>query len=365
MRHNRIYKSILALLFVVALGIGCLGAPDVARADDFDYQSFSDLLDRARSIQSDIDAVKDEYLESFQKSEEARAQKLDAEENLEKTRNDLQAEKDKLSQIAIGAYKTTPGAYIDTLLGARDLKSFLDQLSVLNMMAEKRGEAIAHVEELEEELAEIPPKLAEKEQLEMESAATAEEERKKLDKKLDDLKPELDAMRGALSKEFKDAQGTDRLNDILGYLSEVGELTDTQCSIIQQAYRMTGWGGYDNRCEAWITDCLHAAGLYDFPGYASAWDDCQANMISSDFSQAKPGCLAFGSGVGVPGEQYSHVGLIVFANGDPSQVRICDSACSYNASQTLEEWGKWQTAVNAYTGETGVFGWGYPPGYKW
>ena len=168
----------IAVMLCFTVGL-CL-FPARAIAADFDYESFAALLDRANALQNDIDAAKASCIESVQKSEEARAEKLDAEENLKKTREDLEIEKQKLNQIAIGAYKTSPSAYIETLLGARDLQSLLDQLAFLNMLAEQRGNAIATVEELESELAEIPPKLAEKQQMELESAATAEEERKKL-----------------------------------------------------------------------------------------------------------------------------------------------------------------------------------------
>jgi hypothetical protein len=137
-----------------------------------------------------------------------------------------------------------------------------------------------------------------------------------------------------------------------------------QVEIIKSAYRLTGAGGYNNMCEAWAETCIRNAGL-SMPSYISAWDDCKANKVSSDMSEAKAGCLIYAAGVGYMGDLYGHVGVIVYADGDPDHIRICDSASASGTSQTLSEWLSWQTSVNAETGATGLFGWGYPPGYEW
>ena len=363
--HGSNLMFFIGLVFIAfMICFASLGAmPSTAWADD--DAELTELIAQARSIKSEIDATKSEYLTAVQQAEDMAAQQRDEESKLAELDAQLAVARESLNQVVRASYKTSNGATMwDLVVGAQTLDEALAAMQYLQTLADEREKVVAEIAKLEKEQAEMPEKLAEQKRLAEEHAQQAEVGREVFEKKLEEIQPQLDKMRDAVAARISNTSGTAQMNEILDYLDMIGESTDNQVSIIKSAYRMTGAGGYDQRCEAWAEAVVRNAGL-DMPAYISAWEDCKANQVSSDISEAKAGCLIYAAGVGYMGDLYGHVGVIVYADGDPDHIRICDSASASGTSQTLSEWLSWQTSVNSETGKTGLFGWGYPPGYEW
>ena len=356
-------KLAAALIAIICIVTFNFASADKACADD--DAELTELIAQARSIKGEIDAAKAEYLTAVQQAEDMAAQQREEEAKLAELDTQLAIARENLNQVVRAAYKTGNGTSMwDLVVGAQTLDEALAGLQYLQTIADEREKVVTEIARLEKEQAELPEKLAEQKRLAEEHALQADVGKEVFEKKLDEIQPQLDKMRNAVAARISNSSGSAQMNEILDYLDMIGESTDNQVAIIKSAYRLTGSGGYDQRCEAWAEACIRNAGL-SMPAYISAWDDCKANKVSSDMSEAKAGCLIYAAGSGYMGNLYGHVGVIVYADGDPDHIRVCDSVSASGTSQTLSEWLSWQTSVNSETGATGLFGWGYPPGYEW
>lgn len=347
---------------LIAIVIGCMLAGAPAFADDEDL---SELMTRSKAIRAEIDAAQDEYLIAVQQASEMEAQKEAAEKRLAEIQDDLAEARAKLGTVAVAAYKSNNGAeYLALILDADNFSEAVAGMQYLESLAAERQRAVDEIAALEAEAAELPEKLAQQKVLADELAEAASGAESSFKSKLSAVKKEMAPYLSEHADKVASKSGSAQLEEIIDYIENVEEGTEEQVAIIRSAYAMTGAYGFSGLCEGWVETALRNAGI-DMPRYISAWEDCKENLYSTDMSEVKAGCLVFASGSGSDGSAFGHTGIVVYANGNPDDIRICDSVSSSGTSQTLSEWLSWQTAVNYETGESGLFGWGYPPGYYW
>lgn len=351
--------GLLSLVVPAIVAALCFSMPAYA----IDYDDMNEALAHAKEIKNSITSAKNEYLQSVQRAQEIKAQKEVAEERLSEIESELAAAQDSLGESAVFSYKNSRN-YIEVILKSMSFEEFMSTVECFNRIVEERERLVQHVLNLQREQEELSGKLKQQMALLEEQSVAATSIRETYEEKLEVVKEELKPMQDALANSIGSKDGYAQMHEILDYLEAVGETTEEQVAIIESAYAMAGAGGYGNLCEAFAEQIMRNAGI-SVNRYISAWANCQENMVSSDWSEAKVGCFAYGSGSGYMGSLYGHVGVIVYADGDPDHIRIIDNADSAGVSQTLAEWEKWQTAVNADTGDVGLFGWGYPPGYEW
>ena len=356
-------KTVLRILAcLIAIVIGCLLAGTPAFADDED---FAELMARSKAIRAEITAAQDEYLIAVQQASEIETQKEAAETRLAEIQDDLAAARAKLGTVAVAAYKSNNGAeYLALILDAENFAEAIAGMQYLESLAAERQRTVDEIAALEAEAAELPEKLSEQKALAEELAEAAGSAESSFKSKLAAVKKEMQPYLAEHADKVASKSGSAQLEEIIDYIENVEEGTEEQVAIIRSAYAMTGVGGYNGLCEGFVEAILRNAGI-NMPRYISAWEDCKANLYSTDMSEIKAGCLVFASGSGSEGSAFGHTGICVYANGNPDDIRICDSVSSSGTSQTLSEWLSWQTAVNYETGESGLFGWGYPPGYYW
>ena len=144
-----------------------------------------------------------------------------------------------------------------------------------------------------------------------------------------------------------------------------GVMTDVSQKIID-AINKTNWPGA-SLCAKWVDDVYQNAGLTP-NRKASAYMSYLANGISTDKTAIPIGAAVYGTGSGLAGGPYGHVGIYI---GDG---KVVDSVTTGKKTSTLEEWIGWQErqAVNANNQladlngniQHGWLGWGWADGNK-
>ena len=329
---------------ILALAVA---APSPVYADD--YSDLSKMLEQAREMRDNIVSARNEYLSAVQQSEQMEAQIKDAQAELEGAEGRLARSQDRLSEIAVASYKYR-NSIIDSIVSAPDFSSLLSQLEYYNRISEEQARIVSDMEKTRNELAQIPPKLEAQKIMAQENAAAAMANKELFESELAAIQPRISEMRSEFKSRLHELDGADQLNEIISYLSNAGNVTESQVEIVHQAYQTPYAGG--NLCESWAESVYRNAG-FDVPNLESAWESWSVYGISEDKENIPVGAFVYGSGTSVP---YSHVGILV-AEG---MVLDNEAAASGHTAVPLDQWLSWQTAVSSNNGQSGWFGWGHP-----
>ena len=323
--------------------------PTPAYADDMDR--LHELQTQANEIRRNIEAAQGEYLSAVQMQEDYANQKQQIQSEIETNSTELEAKKAELDDIYASDYKNTKMyTMFQVLFDADTVKAVAAALNYFSYMEDDKLTVINEMVQLQNEHDSLIAELDEKTEMAKEQQSAAESTKAMFDEQLDALAPELTELQDEFTAELTAMPESQQLQESLNYLTDFRGITDTQVAIIRSAYS-TPYAGVD-RCEAWAEQVYRNAGI-SVPMLASAWASYATYAISDGLDDIKPGAFIYGSGTS---SIYNHVGIYV-GNG-----LVMDNEGSKTGAVTVEEWLSWQTVASVNNGQSGYFGWGYPPG---
>lgn len=348
--------SLSAMLCGVIISPGIAAAENETQSGDGDMD-ISALLADAKQAQDEVSSLQSEYVSAVQLKEDLSKQAKNETASLDELNKELADETESLNRLISDEYKSNiPLMTIRSVLGAGSISDAARAIEYANMITERERRKADNIREMRDEQKAMPEIIQEKKAQADEQSGMSETYRADLESKLKDLSPKIIEYEKALNDKIGDqAASRDQLASILSFLKQAGTTSDEQARIVESAYS-TGYAGSE-RCEAWVEAVYRKAGV-KISMYPSAWDNCKANMKSTDLDHVPTGALIFGSG---SSPQYNHVGIVVLGcDGDRSTMRIIDNEGSRTGTQSFDEWASWQTTPSSHTGTSGVFGWGYP-----
>lgn len=349
---GRVAKASLPVVFA-ALALFCASLfPATEAYADADLDRLHELQEQANGIRDKMDAAQSEYLAAVQMQEECDAQVASIEGEIDDNDEVLEQKREELGRLCASDYKNTKAnAMYQILFDADTVSAITQALGYFASLEKDRADVIADIERLQDEHDALIEELGNKKALAVEQQASAESSKAMLDEQLEALAPELNSLQDAFTDDLAGMDEASQLKQSLDYLTDFRGITDTQVAIIRSAYS-TGYAGAD-RCEAWAEQVYRNAGI-SVPMLASAWASYATYAMSDGLDDIKPGAFIYGSGTS---SIYNHVGIYV-GNG-----LVMDNEGSRSgAAVTVEEWLSWQTVTSSNNGQSGYFGWGYPPG---
>ena len=340
--------AVAALVLSMSIGVPAL-------ADETD-----DIMSEVKTIKTNVDSAKAEYMSAVQVSEQISAQIEELSSQMEALNGDIADKRQKLADIVVREYKTpTSTSFIVALGEASSFDEALKQFEYANKVAEDRAKTVRDIDNLtkqaQENLEELEMKRTESEQAKI----NAEAAQSVFDEMLSEMRPKLKEVRESYLSTVANTSGSSQLEQALAYLEDIDGTTEMQVALLRSAYR-TGYAGAD-RCESW-TEAVYRNAGYSIGRYIGAAQCAQALTKSDDLDTIPVGALVFGSGSGSSmGQKYGHVGICVAAGTGNNDALIIDNEGSRTKTAVpLSEWSEWQVSTSWVSGKQGAFAWGYP-----
>lgn len=331
-------------------------SPQVAFADD---ASAEEVISRANDLKAKISDSQAKYLAAVSDRDLAEAERDEAQEQEQVLSQQLDDERNRLSQLMSNAYSKSSASAADVITGAGTIGDIIRGIDSYNRIECDVTDSTNAVASLHEQQQAKVAECEQKVQVAQDAADAAERQHEQFESDLADMGDEIRQVSSALSAEILATPSRSaQLQSLLDYMNNVYDITSTQERIITAAYKTSYAGGM--RCEAWVENAYRNAGIA-MRSYMSAYDDYKANCKSTSTEDIKAGALVYGSGSGTI---WAHVGIALTDSMGENGMStlILDNEGTRTGVTTLGEWLAWQKNPCPRNGKAGWFGWGYPSG---